>query len=60
MSNRTLLILEIVWIVVGILCIAAGIRYAITAGGTKIIVFAAMALVSFIFALIRHRQRKKN
>jgi Flp pilus assembly protein TadB len=60
MSNRHLLIHEIIWITVGILCIAAGIRYAITTGGTKIIVFTLMALVSFIFALIRHRQRKKS
>jgi hypothetical protein len=59
MSNRTLLVLEIVWITVGVLCIAAGTRYAITAGGSKIIIFYVMALISFIFAFIRHRQRKK-
>jgi hypothetical protein len=60
MNKKTLLILEIVWITVGIICITAGIRLAINGGGSRIIVFLIMALVSFVFAWVRHRQRKKS
>jgi hypothetical protein len=61
MRNKTSLLLEIVWIFTGILCIAAGIRNAIASGSSsKIPIFALMALVCFIFALIRHRQRTKS
>jgi len=60
MSKKHLLILEIVWISTGILCIAAGIRNAIITGGTRIYIFIIMALVSFLFAWLRHRERKKS
>ncbi len=54
------MVLEIVWITVGILCVAAGIRYLIKTGGSKVYIFFIMALVSFVFAYIRHNQRKKS
>jgi len=60
MRNSSLLIMEIIWIATGVLCIAASIRMATTTGGNKIFIFAAMALVSFVFAFLRHKQRKKN
>lgn len=60
MKNKSLLILEIIWITTGILSVAAGIRYAITDGGNKIVIFALMALISFVFAWFRHKQRKKS
>jgi uncharacterized membrane protein YczE len=60
MRNSSLLILEIIWIVTGILCIAAGIRYAITSGSSKIPIFALMAVICFVFAWLRDRQRKKG
>jgi len=60
MSNKSLLVIEIIWIVTGILCVIAGIRFALTSGGNKIFIFAIMALVSFAFAWFRHNQRKKN
>jgi hypothetical protein len=60
MSNKWLIVIEIIWIVTGILCVIAGIRFALTNGGNKIFVFALMALVSFTFAWFRHNQRKKN
>ena len=53
--------MEIVWIGTGILSIAAGIRYVIASGSSsKILIFALMALVCFVFAWIRHKQRKKG
>jgi hypothetical protein len=60
MSKKHLLILEIIWASTGILCIAAGIRYAITTGGSRIFIFILMALISFLFAWLRHRERKKS
>jgi len=60
MSNRSLIVIEIIWIVTGTLCVIAGIRFALTDGGNKIFVFAIMALISFAFAWVRHNQRKKN
>jgi hypothetical protein len=60
MRNSSLLVLEIIWIATGILSIAAGVRFAITTGGTKIFLFALMALISFVFAWLRHKQRKKS
>ena len=60
MKNSSLLILEIVWIIVGIACIIAGIIYAISPGGARTFVFFLMALVSFLFATVRHRQRKNS
>jgi hypothetical protein len=60
MNKKSLLILEIVWIIVGFLCIAAGISFAFKTGGSRVFVFILMALVSFVFAWARHHQRKKN
>jgi hypothetical protein len=60
MRNSTLLILEIIWITTGVLCVAAGIRFSIISGGPKIFIFAFMALISFVFAWVRHKQRKKS
>jgi len=60
MNKKTILILEIIWIAVGIVCLAAGTRYAILTGGSHVFIFLLMAVVSFTFAFIRHRQRKKS
>jgi len=60
MRNSTLLILEIIWIATGVFCLAASIRIAVTAGGGRSVIFALMALISFLFAWLRHKQRKKS
>jgi len=60
MRNSSIIILEIIWITTGVLCIAAGIRYTINNGPSKIPAFALMALICFIFAWVRHKQRKKS
>jgi len=60
MRNRSLLILEIIWIATGVLCIAAGLRYEMTGSSSKIPIFALMALVCFVFAWLRDKQRKKG
>jgi len=60
MRNSSLLVLEIIWIATGVLCIVAGIRFSITSGGSKIPVFALMAVICFVFAWLRDKQRKKS
>ena len=60
MNNKLRVAIEVVWIITGLLCIAAGVRYAISTGGSKTYLFALMALISFAFAWFRHNQRKKN
>jgi hypothetical protein len=60
MNKKFLLALEIIWITTGTLAILTGIRYAVKTGGNKTFVFAALALISFLFAWLRHRERKKS
>jgi len=60
MRNSSLLILEIIWWSTGVLSVAAGIRFAVTEGGIKTLIFILMALVAFLFAWLRHQQRKKS
>jgi hypothetical protein len=61
MNKKYLLILEIIWIITGILCIGAGVRFALSNQGSfKILIFILMAAISFLFAWLRHRERKKS
>ena len=60
MRNSSLLAMEIIWIATGVLSVAAAIKFAIGSGGNRIIIFAMMGLVSFVFAWLRHKQRKKS
>jgi membrane protein implicated in regulation of membrane protease activity len=60
MRKKTLLVLEIIWIIVGVVCIAAGIKFAFMTGGNRVFIFILMAIISFAFAWVRHRQRKKS
>jgi hypothetical protein len=60
MNKRFLLIFEIIWIITGTLCIAAGIMYIIRNSGNKFYLFPVLALISFVFAWLRHRERKKG
>jgi len=60
MNNKLQVAIEVIWVITGLLCIVAGIRYATTTGGSKTYLFAIMALISFAFAWYRHNLRKKN
>jgi len=60
MNKKWLLALEIIWITIGILCLAAGTSFAIQTGGFRSLIFFLMALISFLFAWIRNRERKKS
>lgn len=59
MNKRSLLILEIIWAVTGLLSTVAAITSAASGrlSGTTL-VFVIMAAVAFMFAYFRHRQRR--
>ncbi|HUX95657.1 MAG TPA: hypothetical protein VMV47_07985 [Bacteroidales bacterium] len=60
MRNSSLLILEIIWWATGFLSLTAAIRFAATEGGSRSLLFLLMAVISFVFAWLRHKQRKKS
>ena len=60
MRNSSLLAMEIIWIATGVLSVAATIKFAIGSEGDRTIIFALMGVISFIFAWLRHKQRKKS
>lgn len=60
MNKKTLIILEIAWLIIGILCIAAAIHNRINLDGSKFVLFLLMGIASFVMSWYRHNQRKKN
>ncbi|MFO7851760.1 MAG: hypothetical protein ACQERS_12605 [Bacteroidota bacterium] len=60
MSKRTLIILEVLWIVIGVFCFAAAIHNKITSGGERFLILLGMGILAFIMAYVRDRQRRKN
>jgi hypothetical protein len=60
MTKRSLLILEVLWIVICIASAVAGILYAINTGGNRIFVFLIMTIISAGMAWMRHYKRKKS
>ena len=60
MNKRTLIILEILWIVIGVFCIAAAVHNKITSGGERFLILLGMGMLAFIMAYVRERQRRKN
>ena len=59
MSKKSLLILEIIWIVIGSASLIASIHNLIISGD-KVLVFVLMSVISFGMAYFRRLQRKKN
>lgn len=60
MNKKTLGILEILWIVIGVFCIAAAIHNKFSAEGERFLILIGMGILAFIMAWLRDRQRKKN
>lgn len=60
MRNSSLLIMEIIWIATGVISLAAGVRVAVTTGGNEVYIFTLMAIISILFAWVRHKKRKKS
>jgi hypothetical protein len=59
MNRRSLLLIEIVWIILGTACLAIAIREIVINGFGKAWLFLAMSAVAFILARMRDSQRKK-
>ncbi len=59
MSKRALLLIEIIWIILGIACLAIAIREIARDGAGRSWLFLLMAAVAFALAWLRHTQRKK-
>ena len=60
MNKRSLLILEIAWIVIGILCTAAAVHNKLMLDGNRFVLLLLMGIASFVMAWFRHKQRKNK
>lgn len=59
MNKKSLLLIEIVWVILGIICLGIAIR-EISANGVKSgLLYLVMAAGAFVLAWIRDSQRKK-
>lgn len=59
MNRKFHIVLEVVWLLTGFLCLYAGIRLAFGTRGMPMYIFFALAVVSFLFAWFRDKERKK-
>jgi hypothetical protein len=59
MNKKALMVIEIVWVVLGLLCLGIAIREIITNGFSTAWLFLVMSSAAFVLAGIRDRQRKK-
>jgi hypothetical protein len=60
MNKKSLLILEIAWIVIGTLCLAAAAHNRIVLDGSRFVLLLLMGIASYVMAWFRRNQRKKN
>jgi hypothetical protein len=60
MNKKSLLALEIAWIIIGILCTGAAAHNRIVLDGDKFVILLLMGIASFVMAWFRHNQRKNN
>jgi hypothetical protein len=59
MNKKSLLLIEIIWVILGIICLGIAIR-EISANGIKSgLLYLVMAAGAFVLAWIRDSQRKK-
>ena len=59
MNKKSLLLIEIIWIILGIACLAIAVREIAINGFGKAWLFLVMSAVAFILAWMRDSQRKK-
>jgi len=52
--------MELIWIATGVLCVAAGTRFALMNGSRKIPVFAFMALICFCLCMDKTQAKEKE
>ncbi|MCA1740875.1 MAG: hypothetical protein LC630_00070 [Bacteroidales bacterium] len=59
MNKKSLLLIEIIWVILGIICLGIAIR-EISANGFKSgLLYLVMAIGAFVLAWVRDSQRKK-
>jgi len=59
MNKKSLLLIEIVWIILGLVCLGIAIREITTNGFRQAWLFIVMSAAAFVLARIRDSQRKK-
>jgi hypothetical protein len=59
MNKKSLLLIEIVWIILGLVCLGIAIREIATNGFRQAWLFIVMSAAAFVLARIRDSQRKK-
>lgn len=59
MNKKSLLLIEIVWIVLGTICMGIAIREISTNGFTSGLLYLVMAVGAYALAWVRDSQRKK-
>jgi len=60
MNKKNLLILEIAWVIIGILCTAAAVHNRLVLDGSRFVILLLMGIASFVMAWFRHNQRKNK
>jgi hypothetical protein len=60
MNKKALLAIEIIWIILGILCLVITVREMIINGFGRAWIFLVMSVAAFTLAWIRDRQRKNS
>lgn len=60
MNKKSLLILQIAWIAIGLMCLFAAVHNKVYSTGERTLLFSLMGLASFVMAYFRHIQRKKG
>jgi len=59
MNKKGILAIEIIWIILGLLCLGIAVREMTINGFSRAWLFLVMSVVAFTLAWIRDRQRKK-
>ncbi len=59
MNRKSLLLIEIIWAILGLMCLGIAIRETVNAGIGRAWLFYVMAVAAFVLAWIRDSQRKK-
>ncbi len=59
MNKKVLMAIEIIWIILGVLCLGIAIREIVTHGFSRAWLFLVMSAAAFVLAWLRDGQRKK-
>ena len=60
MNKTTLIILEITWIIIAVLCFVAAVHSRVNDGGNRFYLLMGMGVIAGVMAYIRDTQRRKR